>query len=145
MSKKTISVKVMCLIQHNGKLLVNKGYDNAKKQTFYRLVGGKVEFGEKMEDTIKREIKEELNSSVKSINFVTAKEEIFTYEGEIGHEVNFLYKVTLDNKELFEKEVIPNPDSDEFPAVWIFITDVLKKKVILYPAFAYQTVLYGDK
>jgi len=136
----TISVKVMCLIEHNKKILVNKGYDAVKKQTFYRLVGGKVEFGEKMEETIKREIKEELNSGVKSIKFIDAKEEIFTYEGEVGHEANFLFKVVLDNKELTKKELIPNPDSEEFPAVWVSIADVLKKKVILYPSFDYNSV-----
>lgn len=136
-----ISVKVMCLIQHNRKLLVNKGYDKVKKQTFYRLIGGKVEFGERMEDAIKREIKEELNCEVKSLEFITAKEGIFTYEGERGHEANFLYKVELEKEDLFEKEIIPNPDSDEFPAVWISIADVLSEKVILYPSFDYKTML----
>lgn len=144
-SAKQISVKVMCLIQHNGKLLVNKGYDKVKKQVFYRLVGGKVEFGERMQDTIRREIKEELNSGVTNTIFITAKEEIFTYEGETGHEINFLFNVTLANKELFEKEIIPNPDSEEFPAIWIPVEDVLKEKVIIYPSFNYKKILYKDK
>ena len=144
MQKQTISVKVMCLIQHENKLLVNKGYDSVKDEVFYRLVGGKVEFAEKMEETIKREIKEELDCGVKDIDYITAKEEIFTYEGETGHEVNFLFKVSLDNKEIFKKEVIPNPDSEDFPAVWLPISDILEKKVALYPSFDYKTLLSGD-
>jgi 8-oxo-dGTP pyrophosphatase MutT (NUDIX family) len=94
-----------------------------------------------MEGAIIREIKEELGCGVKDVKFVTAKEELFTYEGEKRHEANFLYKVELDNEELFEKDIILNPDSDEFPAVWISISDVLSEEVILYPSFDYKIIL----
>ena len=136
-----IAVKAMCLIEHNRKLLLNKGYDKLKKQTFYRLIGGKVEFGEKSIDSIKREIKEELDSNIENLKFITVEEEIFTYEGNEGHEVVFLYTGNvLDNKILDEK-LIPNPDSEEFPAVWVPTSDVLEKKIILYPSSNYKKIL----
>jgi len=64
---KKITVKVMCFIEHNGKLLLNKGYDKVKNETFFRIIGGGVNFGERSEEALRREIKEELNSEIKNL------------------------------------------------------------------------------
>ena len=133
-----ITVKALCLIEHKGRLLLCKGYDRVKKETFFRFVGGTVNFGEKTEEALQREIKEELDSEIENLQFIITIENIFTYEGEAGHEICFLYQGDLSNKDIYHKEVILIPDAKDFPAEWVPISDILKGKVKLYPSFNYQ-------
>lgn len=135
---KRIMVKAMCLIEHEGKLLLCKGYDKVKKETFFRVIGGTVNFGEKCEEAVRREIREELNYEIENLRFITVIENIFTYEREEGHEIVFLYKGDLSNKEIYKKKIIHIPDAEDFPVEWVPISDILEEKVKLYPAFNYR-------
>lgn len=135
---KKIVVKALCIVEKDGKLLLCKGFDSVKKEIFFRFVGGTVNFGEKIEEALRREIREELNSEIENLEFVTMIENIFIFEGERGHEICFLYKGDLSNKEVYHKKVIPIPDTEDFPAKWVLISDVLEGKVKLYPTFDYR-------
>ena len=97
---KRIIIKALLVIGYKDKLLLNKGYDNVKKETFFRFVGGSLNFGEKADEAMRREIKEELNSEIENLQFLTVVENIFTYEGEKEHEITFLYKGDLSNKNI---------------------------------------------
>ena len=136
--EKEIRVKAMCLIEHKGKLLLCKGHDHVKKETFFCVIGGGVNFGEKAEDAIRREMKEELGCDMENLHFLTVIENVFTYEGERGHEITFLYKGDLSNKDIYKKDFIPLLDQDDFPAYWIPISDILEEKIIFYPSFDYK-------
>lgn len=140
----TIETKAMCLIEHNGRLLVCEGYDKVKKEKFFRIIGGGINFGEKAEDALRREVREELDSGLENLRFLTVIEDIFTYAGEMGHEITFLYKGDLTNKDIYTKESIPILDNpDDFPAQWVPISDVIEDKVILYPSFDYKKLFSG--
>ncbi len=134
---KKIAIKALLVIKHKGKLLLNKGRDSVKKETFYRFVGGSVKFGETAEKAIRREIREELNSEIENLEFLKVVENIFTYEGEKCHEIIFLYQGDLANKDIYQKEKIPI-DVNGFPAEWVPISDILEGKIILYPTFNYK-------
>lgn len=132
----------MCVFIHEGKTLATKGYDKDKAETFYRLIGGSVEFGEKSEDGIRREIQEELKCEVEKLSLVKIVENIFTYESKPGHEVVFVYKGDLSNKELYGKETIRITEPyGELSAEWISVDDVVSDKIRLYPALDYSTIL----
>jgi ADP-ribose pyrophosphatase YjhB (NUDIX family) len=135
---KKIAIKVLLLIEHKGKLLLNKGQDSVKKETFYRFVGGSVKFGETTEKALRREIREELNSEIENLKFLQVVENIFTYEGEKCHEIIFLYKGDLSNKNIYQQKFIPIPDARGFPAEWVPISDILEGKIILYPTFNHK-------
>ena len=137
---KEIRVKAMCLIEHKGKLLLCNGYDSVTKEKLLRVVGGSIDFEEKAEDAVRREIKEELGSNLENLKFITVIENIFTYEGERGHEVIFLYKGDLTNKDIYNTEKVPILDrrEDWKDAEWIPISDILEKKTIFYPPFDYK-------
>jgi len=140
--EKKIRLKAMCLFNHEGKTLASKGYDEKKNQTFYRVIGGSVDFGEKTEEGVRREIREELGCEVENLELVKIVENIFEYNGVPGHEVVFLYKGDLSNKDLYaqEKIHIVEPYS-EFNAEWVPIEDVVSGKAILYPALNYSEIL----
>ena len=71
----------------NNKLLVSEGFDKVKNETFYRCLGGGIEFLEKSEDTLKREFLEEINVNITVNDFLGISENIFTYNGKKAHEL----------------------------------------------------------
>lgn len=85
----------VALIMKGSKVLAVKGFDEIKNQTFYRLVGGGIEFLEKGEDTLRREFMEELGFEPINIKYKTTKENIFEYNGKKGHEIILVYTAEL--------------------------------------------------
>ena len=139
--KQRPNVKVMCVFQHNGKTLASKGFDKNKNETFYRLVGGSLEFGETTLDGVKREIKEELGCEIQNLLFVKVIENIFIYEGKPGHDIVFVYRGELANRELYKKEKIHIVEPHgEFDAEWVSVSAILSGKTILYPTLDYREI-----
>ena len=137
--EKKIVVKAMLLIEHEGKLLLNTGYDKVKNISFYRIIGGSINFGEKSEEALKREIKEELGCEIKNLRFLTVIENIFKYEGKDRHEISFVYKGDLLDRKIYEqKEIHYIKNGEKFDAEWVPISDILKGEIKLYPVFNYR-------
>lgn len=68
-----LNVRAAGIIIHNGKVLVHKNIN----ETYYALVGGRVQVGESSADTVIREIFEELGKKVEITGYV-ATIEIFS-------------------------------------------------------------------
>jgi ADP-ribose pyrophosphatase YjhB (NUDIX family) len=115
----------------NNKVLVSEGYDKVKDQTFYRCLGGGIEFLEKSHEALKREFKAEIGADITIKDFLGISENIFTYEGKDGHELIFIYSV--DIKDCDYKDEYTIIDETNSIAKWIDIEDIKSKKVILYP------------
>ena len=54
----------ICIFRKNDRILVAEGYDPVKNEHFYRPLGGGIEFGEYSEQTIRRELMEEIGAEV---------------------------------------------------------------------------------
>lgn len=61
---KEIRPVVIGIARNGSKILVSEGRDKVKNQTFYRCLGGGIEFLERSEDALKREYKEELGVDI---------------------------------------------------------------------------------
>lgn len=133
-------VKVMCLFNKNGKTLAAQCVDSRFEDgVFYRVLGGSLEMNETIEEGMRREIQEELDSEIENLKFIQVIENRFTYQGIPGHEIIFMYSGDLVRKELYEVEefeVIDNPhvpESYTFTVKWISFDDVLSGKKTLFP------------
>jgi len=135
MKKNRIRPIALCVFLNNNRILVNEGYDPVKKQTFYRSLGGGIEFGEKAEDTVRRELKEELNVEVGEVRYLATLENIFTFNGTPGHEIVLIYDGVLINSGLYEQAVIVGEEAngEVIRAVWKSLAEFDEGKSILYP------------
>ena len=83
----------------NNKLLVSEGYDKVKNTTFYRCLGGGIEFLETSVEALKREFMEEISVNVIVKDFLGVTENIFNYEGKNGHEIIIYYSIDIADKD----------------------------------------------
>ena len=81
----------LCVFRDGDRILVFEGFDPLKNQTFYRPLGGGIEFGESSEDAVRREIREEMNAEITDLSFLGTFENIFTFNGIPGHEIVQVY------------------------------------------------------
>ena len=129
---KEIRPIVLGIAKKDNKILVSEGYDKIKDKTFYRCLGGGIEFQETSQEALKREFKEEINIDIEVEEFCGIAENIFTFQGQKGHEIVFFYNIKIKDEDY--KEVYPIIDDDgEDVAIWIDIDEFKNNKKILYP------------
>lgn len=116
----------------NNKVLVSKGYDREKNETFYRCIGGGIEFLENSKDALKREYQEELNVDIKVEEFLGIFENIFTYNGKNAHELILFYNVSIEDADYKEHYHVVDGDV-ETGASWIDIEKFINKELKMYP------------
>ena len=123
----------------DNKLLVGEGYDNVKNQTFYRCLGGGIEFLEKSCDTLKREFKEEIETDIIIKDFLGISENIFTYKGKNAHELILFYSIGIPDEYYKDEYQILDVDADS-KAKWIDINEFKNKNKILYPEEVFKYI-----
>ena len=133
-----IVIKAMLIVRNGEKLLLSRGFDEVKGQAFLRPLGGHVEFGERGEETIRREMKEELGCDAHDVKFVSVIENLFTYNGKKGHEIILVYEGKLARESLYRKNSFTFTEGDRTSiAGWFSRADVEREGIPVYPPFGY--------
>jgi len=125
----------ICVFSNSGRILVFEGQDPVKSETFYRPLGGGIEFGESSETTVRRELKEELNVDVDRIRFLGVLENIFTFNGNSYHEIVMVFDGALVDSELYAQAEIHGKEAngDDIRATWKSLDEFESGQSILYP------------
>ena len=133
--KNNIRPIAICIVRKNDSILVFEGYDQIKKETFYRPLGGAIEFGEHSKSAVCREFKEEIGSNLNNINYLAMLENIFIYKGKPHHELVTIYEGDLVEKSLYERKSFTGyeDDNSEFKVIWIPFEVFKAGETILYP------------
>lgn len=134
---KEIRPIVLGMVKKDNKVLVSKGYDEVKDETFYRSIGGGIEFLENSRDALKREFKEELNIVIEVGEFLGISENIFTYNGKNAHELILFYDVEIKDEDYKEKYHIVD-DNCESDAVWIDVKKFINRELKIYPEQVFE-------
>ena len=129
---KEIRPIVLGLATRNNKILVGEGFDDVKNETFYRCLGGGINFLEKSPDALKREFLEEIGANIIVKDFLGISENIFTYKGKNAHELILFYSIDILDKD-YKNEYHIIDGNQDYMAKWIEIDDFKNKSKILYP------------
>ena len=134
MREEKIRPIAICICLHEDRILVAEGHDSKKGQTFFRPLGGTIEFGERGDETVRREFREEIGADLTEVRYLGMLENIFTYEGRRGHEVVLVYDGKLSDRSLYEKQAM---EGDElgmpFKAVWKRLDEFTPGQPPVYP------------
>jgi len=125
----------LVLVRRNdGAILAAPGFDHVKQQRFYRPLGGGIEFGERAEDAARRELLEELGAELTDVRLLGTSENLFTYQGQPGHELIWIYEARFTDQSLYERDVVIADESgSKFEVHWVPVETFLKGEALLYP------------
>jgi 8-oxo-dGTP pyrophosphatase MutT (NUDIX family) len=117
-----IRVLALGLIERDHRIFLSQGYDPVKDQTFYRAMGGGVDFGETSLEALKREFIEEIQAKLTNIKYLGCLENIFTYDGQLGHELIQLYKCDFVDEKFYQLEQLTFSEGErQKTALWMDI------------------------
>ena len=122
------------LIRDGERIFLSQGYDPIKKTDFYRALGGGVEFGETSLIALEREFQEELQAELTNIQYLGCLENIFTYNGQPGHEIIQLYQCDFVDPQFYQRERLVFKEGErEKVALWVDVKDLQSGKLKLVP------------
>ena len=88
--------RVVAVAIHDGSVLLHR----ADHETFWTLPGGRAEHGETAEQTIKREMREELETDVEVVRLLWLVENFFEYDGRDCHEIALYFLIRFPENSL---------------------------------------------
>ena len=102
------------------RIFVSEGYDPVKQKTFYRALGGGVDFGETSLVALQREFQEEIQAELANIRYLGCLENIFTFNGQPGHELIQLYKCDFADPRFYKLDELIFVEGDrQKKALWV--------------------------
>jgi len=132
----------ICAFCHDGNgkfVMVKRGQNARDEHGNWDIIGGGIEFGDTVEETIKKEIKEELDADVLKTEFLGYFDAHREYEGKPTHWVQLAFKVQVDPQQVknnephkfdelgwFDWETLPEPRHSQFPRFFEKFEDKLK-------------------
>lgn len=101
--------------------MVAEGYDGVRGAHFYRPIGGGIEFGEASSATLVREVKEELGADITDLRYLGTIEDIYTFNGNIGHQIVQVYDGRFQDTTLYDRDHLEGMDDGHviYRATWI--------------------------
>jgi hypothetical protein len=124
----------ICVFRDRDRLFVGEHRDAAKRETFYRPLGGAIEFGEYGRDCIIGEIREEMGAEIRDLTYLGTMENIFVYDGKAGHEIVLVYQGSCSDSHIYRVESIRcRNDGEKFIARWKLASQFREGEELLYP------------
>ena len=142
MGKSRIRPIALGLLQHQGHIFVSKGKDTVKAETFYRFLGGGIDFGESSIDALKREFQEEIQAELTNIEYLTCLDNLFTCSGKPGHELIQLFRCDFADSGFYRLDHTYTlmEGEDKHDAIWIPIDQVCSGALNLVPKGCYPYI-----
>lgn len=123
--------RVAGILFNENKVLVHRLLND----DFYAFPGGRVEMFENTENTIIREMKEELDIDVIVNRLLWVSEHFFTHKDSKYHEICFYYLIECEDSNLLEKGDVfyVTEGNNKFEFKWVGLADI--RKHVIYPTF----------
>lgn len=129
-----IRVLALGLIRDNQRIFVSEGYDPVKQLTFYRAMGGGVDFGETSLEALKREFQEEIQAELTNIRYLGCLENIFTFNGQSGHEMIQLFESDFVDPKFYQLDKFDFSEGErQKTALWVDVNRFKSGELRLVP------------
>ena len=129
-----IRVLALGLIRDGDRIFISEGYDPGKQQTFYRVLGGGVDFGETSRVALQREFKEEIQAELTNIVYLGCIENLFTFNDQLGHEILFIYQCDFVDSKFYQLQQIDFAEGERKKrALWVEIERFKSGELRLVP------------
>jgi ADP-ribose pyrophosphatase YjhB (NUDIX family) len=109
-----------------------EGRNESLARTFYRPLGGGIELGERGEEAVRRELREEIGAELANVAYIATIENLYELDGQRGHEIVLVYSADLADRALYEKETFVIEEA-ACRAIWISVADVRSGAAWLVP------------
>jgi len=119
---KNIEILARAFIVKDGEVLLCK----VKSKDNYFFPGGHVEYGESVENALKRELREEIGKELEDINFIGICENTFQFMGE-HQEINLVFEAQMPGRDFSVLE--DHMEFDWFPLDKIESMNVLPESL----------------
>jgi ADP-ribose pyrophosphatase YjhB (NUDIX family) len=118
-----IRVLAIGVFREGDRILVARGVDPVTGEPFYRPLGGGVEFGERAETALRREIAEELGGTIEDVRLIGVLENVFEYAGLPRHEIIFVFDARFGDPSWYLRPELPVTEAGTGwePARWLSI------------------------
>ena len=123
------------VIRHGDRLFVAEGHDVVKDETFYRPLGGSIEFGETGAEAVQREFVEESGCAVTRPIYIGTLENRFTNDGRPGHEIVLVYETAFEDEAILGMNEVACREETGMPftARWMPLATFRNGGAPLYP------------
>ena len=129
-----IRILALGLIRDGDRIFISEGYDPGKQQTFYRVLGGGVDFGETSRVALQREFKEEIQAELTNIVYLGCIENLFTFNDQLGHEILFIYQCDFVDSKFYQLQQIDFAEGERKKrALWVEIERFKSGELRLVP------------
>ncbi|WP_155591168.1 NUDIX hydrolase [Lysinibacillus cavernae] len=135
MRKGQIRAIAICVFRKGDSILVAEGIDEVKGDYFYRPIGGGIEYGETSVQALKREVLEEIGAKISNVHHLGTFENTFTYNGDLGHEVVFVYDAEFVEKSFYNQPSFFGQEDNgaSFKLLWKSIEEFSNGQLRLVP------------
>jgi len=129
-----IRVLALGIIRDGNRVFMSQGYDPVKQQTFYRAMGGGVDFSEPSQQALLREFQEEIQAELNNVRYLGCLENLFTYNGQPGHELLQIYECDFVDPKFYQLEQLTFAEGDrQKTALWVEIERFRSNELVLVP------------
>lgn len=118
----------------DGKLLASAVTEDDGTEKGWRPLGGGIDFGEPAHRAVCRELAEELQAEAEILRLLGIFENIYSHQGQTGHEVVFAYEVKLINPGIAAAdEFVVEDQGFRDRAAWVPLADFTEGRKTLLP------------
>ncbi|MGQ0536422.1 MAG: NUDIX domain-containing protein [Methanobacteriota archaeon] len=131
------------LFLRRGRVLLIETADPATGKRFLRPLGGGVEFGERGDIALAREVEEETGERIHRTKFLGVLENLFVYDDVPGHEIVLVYGAEFERDSVYGAERVPVKNQDGLRMARWFDADDLPNGADVVPRGILKVALAG--
>lgn len=126
-NQNVFNYRVVAVWMEQDHILLHKQVEDS----YWSLPGGRVVMGEASQESLKREMLEELGIEIQVGQLIMVNENFFPYKEWDFHEIGFYYNVKAAERAIFQKDAFYGLEGDRLLYKWIPIEEL--SEVQLYP------------